>query len=224
MQAIAEHFPNTWVVPGLNTSFLGLPTEQGVWAERCAALWREFLTAARALRVLNAGGKLVTPGLIDCHSHIAISRGVNEATDAVTVEVRIGDVLDPTDINLYRQLAGAHPHLAVYRRAEVPARWHYSDNPRIAPIVAVRSRVAAIAGSLILLAVPLAAQRSEPSSLAVLRITEPVRLDGRLDEPASTASITSPMRTPAAMSHGARARIRSSAPGIVVRLSAVSSV
>jgi ferredoxin len=37
VQAIAEHFPNTWVVPGLNTSFLGLPTEQGVWAERCAA-------------------------------------------------------------------------------------------------------------------------------------------------------------------------------------------
>lgn len=37
VQAIAEHFPESWVVPGLNTSFLGLPTEQGVWAERCAA-------------------------------------------------------------------------------------------------------------------------------------------------------------------------------------------
>lgn len=37
VQAIAEHFPNARVVPGLNTSFLGLPTEQGVWAERCAA-------------------------------------------------------------------------------------------------------------------------------------------------------------------------------------------
>lgn len=37
VQAIAEHFPNSWVVPGLNTTFLGLPTEQGVWAERCAA-------------------------------------------------------------------------------------------------------------------------------------------------------------------------------------------
>jgi ferredoxin len=37
VQAIAEHFPNTWVVPGLNTSFLGMPTEQGVWDERCAA-------------------------------------------------------------------------------------------------------------------------------------------------------------------------------------------
>lgn len=37
VQAIAEHFPESWVVPGLNTSFLGLPLEQGVWAERCAA-------------------------------------------------------------------------------------------------------------------------------------------------------------------------------------------
>jgi ferredoxin len=37
VQAMAEHFPNAWVVPGLNTTFLGLPTEQGVWDERCAA-------------------------------------------------------------------------------------------------------------------------------------------------------------------------------------------
>jgi len=37
VQAIAEHFPQKWVVPGLNTSFLGLPDEQGVWSERCAA-------------------------------------------------------------------------------------------------------------------------------------------------------------------------------------------
>jgi len=37
VQAMVEHFPQAWVVPGLNTSFLGLPVEQGVWAERCAA-------------------------------------------------------------------------------------------------------------------------------------------------------------------------------------------
>jgi hypothetical protein len=37
VQAIAEHFPDAWVVPGLNTCFMGLPTEQGVWAERCVA-------------------------------------------------------------------------------------------------------------------------------------------------------------------------------------------
>ncbi|MGD9091839.1 MAG: methylenetetrahydrofolate reductase C-terminal domain-containing protein [Anaerolineales bacterium] len=37
VQAIAECFPNAWVVPGLNTAFLGMPLEQGVWVERCAA-------------------------------------------------------------------------------------------------------------------------------------------------------------------------------------------
>lgn len=37
VQAIVERFPNSWVVPGLNTTFLGLPVEQGVWSERCAA-------------------------------------------------------------------------------------------------------------------------------------------------------------------------------------------
>lgn len=37
VQAIAERYPEKWVVPGLNTSFLGLPEEQGVWSERCAA-------------------------------------------------------------------------------------------------------------------------------------------------------------------------------------------
>jgi ferredoxin len=37
VQAIVEHFPDTWVVPGLNTSFLGMPIEQGVWVERCGA-------------------------------------------------------------------------------------------------------------------------------------------------------------------------------------------
>ena len=37
VQALAERFPEKVVVPGLNTSFLGLPREQGIWEERCAA-------------------------------------------------------------------------------------------------------------------------------------------------------------------------------------------
>jgi len=37
VQAMAQHFPNTWVVPGLNTNFLGLPEEQGIWTEQCQA-------------------------------------------------------------------------------------------------------------------------------------------------------------------------------------------
>jgi imidazolonepropionase-like amidohydrolase len=56
--------------------------------------------------VIDATGKHLTPGLIDCHSHTGISRGVNESGEAVTAEVRIEDVLDPDDVNWYRQLAG----------------------------------------------------------------------------------------------------------------------
>jgi imidazolonepropionase-like amidohydrolase len=57
-------------------------------------------------RVIDGTGKHVTPGIVDAHSHVAISRNVNEPSSAITAEVRIGDVIDPTDINLYRQLAG----------------------------------------------------------------------------------------------------------------------
>ena len=56
--------------------------------------------------VIDAKGKHVTSGIIDEHSHIAISRGVNESGQAVSAEVRIGDVLNPEDINIYRQLSG----------------------------------------------------------------------------------------------------------------------
>lgn len=38
---------------------------------------------------------------------------------------------------VYEKLHGANPHLAVYRKADVPARFHYNANPRIQPIVAI---------------------------------------------------------------------------------------
>ena len=55
---------------------------------------------------INATGKHLTCGIIDEHSHIAISRGVNEGSQAVSAEVRIGDVVNPNDHNIYRQLSG----------------------------------------------------------------------------------------------------------------------
>lgn len=56
--------------------------------------------------VIDGTGKHLTPGIIDEHSHIAVSGGVNEGTQASSAEVRIGDVVDPDDVNIYRQLAG----------------------------------------------------------------------------------------------------------------------
>lgn len=56
--------------------------------------------------VIDVRGMHITPGVIDCHSHAATDGGVNEATQAITCEVRVGDFVDANDITIYRQLAG----------------------------------------------------------------------------------------------------------------------
>ncbi|MEO6758841.1 MAG: amidohydrolase family protein, partial [Saprospiraceae bacterium] len=56
--------------------------------------------------VVDGTGKHLTAGIIDEHSHIAVARSVNEGTQESSAEVRIGDVLDCEDVDIYRQLAG----------------------------------------------------------------------------------------------------------------------
>jgi imidazolonepropionase-like amidohydrolase len=56
--------------------------------------------------IINGEGKHVSPGIIDEHSHIAISKGVNEGGQAISAEVSIGDVVRADDIEIYRQLSG----------------------------------------------------------------------------------------------------------------------
>lgn len=76
-----------------------------VKAGRIVAVGADVAAPADAL-VIDANGKDVTPGLIDCHSHTAISGNVNEGTNNVTAEVRIGDVVNSETVNIYRELAG----------------------------------------------------------------------------------------------------------------------
>ena len=64
------------------------------------------LKRSKNCKIIDAGGKVVTPGIIDAHSHLAISGSVNEGTEAITAETRIADVINSDDINIYRQLAG----------------------------------------------------------------------------------------------------------------------
>ena len=63
------------------------------------------LSAGGAVEI-DATGKHLTSGIIDEHSHIAISRGVNECTQSSTAEVSIGHVVNSEDVNIYRQLSG----------------------------------------------------------------------------------------------------------------------
>ena len=63
------------------------------------------LSAPAGAQVIDATGKYVMPGIIDPHSH-TMADAINEGSLSVTSMVRMTDVLNPTNINIYRQLAG----------------------------------------------------------------------------------------------------------------------
>src|SRR5918993_830857 len=63
------------------------------------------LNASANARIIDGTGKYVMPGIIDAHSHSMLDT-VNEGTLAVTSMVRTDDVLNTTDVDLYRALAG----------------------------------------------------------------------------------------------------------------------
>ena len=57
------------------------------------------------IEVIDLEGKHITPGIIDEHSHIGAS-AINEGGHNSSAEVSIEDVIDPDDINIFRNLAG----------------------------------------------------------------------------------------------------------------------
>jgi imidazolonepropionase-like amidohydrolase len=63
------------------------------------------IAAPQGMKVIDASGLFVMPGIIDAHSHIAID-GINEATSPVTAEVNEGDVVNPLQISIYHALGG----------------------------------------------------------------------------------------------------------------------
>ncbi len=95
-----------WTSAG-NSLPTDLPTKADMLIRdgRIAAIGANLTTPADTT-VIDATGKHVTAGIIDAHSHTAVSGGVNEFSSSITAEVRIGDSLDATDIGIYRELAG----------------------------------------------------------------------------------------------------------------------
>jgi imidazolonepropionase-like amidohydrolase len=63
------------------------------------------LNAPANVRIIDGTGKYVMPGIIDCHSHSMLDT-INEGTLSVTSMVHTADVLNVTDVDLYRELAG----------------------------------------------------------------------------------------------------------------------
>ena len=64
------------------------------------------ISAPEGMRVIDATGRFLIPGLIDTHSHIMIEGGVNEYSESVVCEVRVKDTIRSNDVHEYRALAG----------------------------------------------------------------------------------------------------------------------
>ncbi|WP_410477242.1 amidohydrolase [Polaribacter sp. Hel1_85] len=100
---------------------------------------------SRSAKVIDGTGKYLTAGIIDEHSHIATS-AVNEAGHNSTAEVSIEDVVNPTDMNIYRNLAGGVTSIQILhgsanpiggRSAIIKLKWGenaegliYKDSPK----------------------------------------------------------------------------------------------
>ncbi len=96
--------------------------------------------SAKNAKEINATGKHLTAGIIDEHSHIAISNGVNEGGQNSSAEVTIEDVVNSDDINIYRNLAGGVTSSNLLhgsanpiggRAAFVKLKWGYSPEEMI---------------------------------------------------------------------------------------------
>lgn len=65
----------------------------------------QSISAPAGATIIDATGKFLAPGIIDPHTHM-MSDAVNEGSLSVTSMVRIQDVLNPTNVDIYRALAG----------------------------------------------------------------------------------------------------------------------
>src|SRR5436305_10873855 len=65
----------------------------------------QSIKAPAGAQVIDASGQFVIPGIIDCHSHIA-AESINKGSVSVSSIVTMEEILDPDDMDIYRDLAG----------------------------------------------------------------------------------------------------------------------
>src|SRR5436309_15086913 len=65
----------------------------------------QSIKAPKDAQIIDAAGQFVMPGIIDCHSHIAVD-SINEGSVSVSSMVNMAEILNPDDIDIYRDLAG----------------------------------------------------------------------------------------------------------------------
>jgi len=88
------------------------------------------ITAPPGVRVVDAAGRYVVPGLIDSHTHIALS-GTNEGSEAITPEADVGTVINADDTAILTALSGG---------VTMAHTMHGSSNPIGGPNVVIKTK------------------------------------------------------------------------------------
>ena len=65
----------------------------------------ENIPVPEGIKVIDASGKYVIPGIIDSHTHIALA-GTNEGSEAITPEADVGEVVNADDVTILTALSG----------------------------------------------------------------------------------------------------------------------
>jgi predicted AlkP superfamily pyrophosphatase or phosphodiesterase len=117
--------------------------------ELVAALGRIDQAIGRLLAGLDARGLTgqVNVVLVSDHGMASTSRDrvivLSDYLDLAAVDIVDANpnvAIAPKTLTaeeIYRKLAGAHPHLRIYRKADSPPEWRFRDHPRVPAIVGI---------------------------------------------------------------------------------------
>ena len=88
------------------------------------------IAAPPGVRVVDAAGRFILPGIIDSHTHIALA-GTNEGSEAITPEADVGAVINADDTSILTALSGG---------VTMAHTMHGSANPIGGPNVTIKMK------------------------------------------------------------------------------------